>query len=84
MATKKKPAATPPDLTADPTAVKDPATWTTGDEPMTGAQESYVHTLARQAGEELDQALDLRSGNVLRHRRFLRTASGPEAAAGPW
>ena len=43
-------AATPP--TDDPTAVKDPSTWTTGAEPMTGAQESYVHTLARQAGEE--------------------------------
>ena len=52
MASKKKPAATTPDLTNDPTAVKDPSTWTTGGEPMTGAQESYVHTLARQAGEE--------------------------------
>ena len=26
--------------------IKDPAEWTTGDEPMTGAQDSYVHTLA--------------------------------------
>ena len=52
MPAKKKPAATVPDLTGDPTAVKDPSTWVTGDEPMTGAQESYVHTLARQAGEE--------------------------------
>jgi hypothetical protein len=34
-------------------AIKDPQEWTTGDEPMTGAQESYVHTLARQAGEEV-------------------------------
>ena len=50
--TSTKPAATTPDLTDDPSAVKDPATWTTGGEPMTGAQESYVHTLARQAGEE--------------------------------
>lgn len=33
--------------------IKDPAEWTTGDEPMTGAQESYVHTLARKAGEEV-------------------------------
>jgi hypothetical protein len=52
MATKKKPAAPSHDLTQDPSAVKDPATWVTGEEPMTGAQESYVHTLARQAGEE--------------------------------
>ena len=34
-------------------AIKDPAEWTTGDEPMTGAQDSYVHTLARRAGEEV-------------------------------
>ena len=37
----------------DPTAIKDPAEWVTGDEPMTGAQASYVHTLARAAGEEV-------------------------------
>ena len=30
-------------------AEKDPADWVTGDEPMTGPQESYVHTLAREA-----------------------------------
>ena len=38
-------------------AIKDPAEWTTGDEPMTGAQESYVHTLARKAGEELPEEM---------------------------
>ena len=31
--------------------IKDPTEWTTGDEPMTGAQDSYLHTLARKAGE---------------------------------
>jgi hypothetical protein len=31
--------------------IKDPEEWITGDEPMTGAQDSYVHTLAREAGE---------------------------------
>ena len=31
---------------------KDPKDWVTGDEPMTGAQASYLETLARQAGEE--------------------------------
>lgn len=31
---------------------KDPQDWVTGDEPMTGAQASYLETLARQAGEE--------------------------------
>ena len=38
---------------ANDDAVKDPHDWTTGDEPMTGAQDSYVHTLARKAGEEV-------------------------------
>jgi hypothetical protein len=37
--------------TSDNGTFKDPAEWTTGDEPMTGAQDSYLHTLARQAGE---------------------------------
>ncbi len=34
----------------DTTAAKDPADWVTGDEPMTGPQESYLNTLAQQAG----------------------------------
>ena len=56
MPTSKKPKAAPatPAPAADPTAEKDPATWVTGGEPMTGAQASYVHTLARQAGEEAE------------------------------
>jgi hypothetical protein len=31
---------------------KDPKDWVTGDEPMTGAQASYLETLARRAGED--------------------------------
>ena len=27
--------------------------WVTGDEPMTGPQQSYLETLAREAGEEV-------------------------------
>jgi len=37
----------------DRSPVKDPEQWTTGDEPMTGPQDSYVRTLAREAGEEV-------------------------------
>jgi hypothetical protein len=37
--------------------IKDPEDWTTGDEPMTGAQRSYLHTLAAEAGEEVDDNL---------------------------
>lgn len=38
-------------------AIKDPKDWTTGDEPMTGAQQSYLDTLAREAGEPVDADL---------------------------
>ena len=37
--------------------VKDPDEWTTGGEPMTGAQQSYLKTLSDEAGEELDANL---------------------------
>jgi hypothetical protein len=36
---------------------KDPEDWTTGDEPMTGPQRSYLHTLCQEAGEELNEGL---------------------------
>lgn len=36
---------------------RDPDDWVTGDEPMTGAQKSYLDTLAREAGEELPVTL---------------------------
>ena len=32
---------------------KDPKDWVSGDDPMTGAQESYLKTLAEQAHEGL-------------------------------
>lgn len=32
---------------------KDPSEWVTGDEPMTGAQASYLETLARQADTDI-------------------------------
>ena len=37
--------------------VKNPDDWTTGDEPMTGAQASYLKTLSDEAGEEFDESL---------------------------
>jgi hypothetical protein len=36
---------------------KDPDDWTTGDEPMTGAQRSYLKTLCLEANEEFDENL---------------------------
>ena len=36
---------------------KDPDDWTTGDEPMTGAQRSYLKTLSEEAKVEFDENL---------------------------
>jgi hypothetical protein len=33
---------------------KDPSDWVTGDEPVTGPQQSYLTTLAQQAGEHVE------------------------------
>ena len=35
-------------------AEKDPSNWVTGEEPPTGPQESYLTTLAQEAGEDVD------------------------------
>ena len=48
---KKQPAQNPSNT------IKDPDEWTTGEEPMTGAQQSYLHTLATEAGEEVEDDL---------------------------
>jgi Protein of unknown function (DUF3072) len=37
---------------------RDPDDWVTGDEPSTGPQESYLHTLASEAGEEVPAGLN--------------------------
>ena len=37
--------------------VKNPDEWTTGDEPMTGAQRSYLKTLSEEAKVEFDETL---------------------------
>lgn len=46
---------------ADPAHVsnteKDPDTWTTGGEPMTGAQGSYLKTLCEETGHAFDDTL---------------------------
>lgn len=36
---------------------KDPADWVTGDEPMTGAQRSYLKTLSEEAKQPFDETL---------------------------
>jgi hypothetical protein len=48
-----------PKTNPDPTSnqQKDPDDWVTGDEPMTGAQASYLKTLSEEAHEEFEDGL---------------------------
>ncbi|MEZ0350564.1 DUF3072 domain-containing protein [Mycobacterium sp. pR1184] len=39
------------------TPEKDTSEWVTGDEPMTGPQRSYLHTLAQEAGRDVPDDL---------------------------
>ncbi len=48
--------------------------WVTGDEAMTGAQRSYLDTLAREAGETL--SADLTKAEASEHIERLQTATG--------
>lgn len=46
-----------PDAASPSNRAKDPDQWTTGDEPMTGAQASYLKTPSEEAGEAFDLGL---------------------------
>ena len=41
----------------DSNTIKNPDDWTTGDEPRTGAQRSYLKTLSEEAKEPFDENL---------------------------
>ena len=56
------------------TTEKDPQDWVSGDEPMTGAQRSYLDTLAREAGETLSG--DLTKAEASQHIDRLQDATG--------
>jgi hypothetical protein len=61
--------------------VKDPEEWTTGDEPMTGPQASYLSTLLQQAGkseEELDPKLTKAGASKLIDELQKETGRGRE------
>jgi hypothetical protein len=47
----------PTDMSDMTNTEKDPAEWVTGDEPMTGAQASYLKTLSDEASEPFDEGL---------------------------
>jgi hypothetical protein len=54
--------------------IKDPDDWVTGDEAMTGAQRSYLETLAREAGETLPA--DLTKAEASEHIDRLQSVTG--------
>jgi hypothetical protein len=57
---------------------KDPGDWVTGDQPMTGAQKSYLDTLAREAGEQLSP--DLTKAEASEHIDRLQQKTGRGAS----
>ena len=58
---------------------KDPEEWVTGDEPMTGAQASYLRTLSREAGEEFDESLTKAEASKRIEELQQKTRRGTEA-----
>jgi uncharacterized damage-inducible protein DinB len=46
-----------PGRAAESNRAKDPQDWVTADEPMTGAQASYLKTLSEEAGEPFEDGL---------------------------
>ena len=60
MSTKNTPDHTPDHAATDASnTIKDPDTWTTGGEPATGAQMSYLKTLMGEAGQEFDESKEV-------------------------
>lgn len=62
--------------------IKDPDNWTTGDEPMTGAQRSYLSTLSEEAGEKLDENLTKAEASKRIEELQQKTGRGASSAEG--
>jgi hypothetical protein len=58
------------------TPEKDPQDWTTGEEPMTGPQRSYLQTLAQEAGEDVPETLTKADASRLIDRLQQQTGRG--------
>ena len=67
-----------PKVNPDPTSnrIKDPEDWVTGDEPMTGAQASYLKTLSEQAQDPDAYAPDLDKAEASKRINQLRQETG--------
>jgi DUF3072 family protein len=60
----------------NPVPEKDPEDWVTGDEPMTGPQQSYLNTLAQEAGVEVPEGLTKAEASELIDELQQRTGRG--------
>ena len=60
--------------------IKDPDDWVTGDEEMTGAQESYLHTLAEEAHEPIEADLTKAEASKKIDRLQAKTGRGRRAS----
>jgi inner membrane transporter RhtA len=70
------------EMTPQENPAKDPEDWVTGDEPMTGPQRSYLQTLAREAGREVDvDALSKADASRLIDELQVVSGRGPGAAS---
>jgi hypothetical protein len=58
---------------------KDPKDWVTGDEPMTGAQRSYLKTLSEEAREPFDENLSKADASRRIDELQARTGRGQHA-----
>ncbi|MFC9359552.1 DUF3072 domain-containing protein [Rhodococcus sp. NPDC057014] len=60
----------------DVSTEKDPDDWITGDEPMTGPQRSYLHTLAQELGVTVPDDLTKVTASKLIDELQLRSGRG--------
>jgi hypothetical protein len=60
--------------------IKNPEDWKTGDEPITGAQHSYLHTLASEAHEKVED--ELTKAEASKKIEELQQKTGRGSAAG--
>ncbi len=56
----------------DSNTIKDPDTWTTGGEPATGAQKSYLKTLSAEAKVEFDDDAEITKADASKRIEELR------------
>jgi hypothetical protein len=70
------------DQTTGSNTQKDPEEWTTGDEPMTGAQASYLKTLSDEAGEPFDEGLTKAEASLRIDELQQKTGRGQGTSSG--